>query len=366
MFSDLIHKVADHQAKNLPFVVYRKPKDQTVRAIFQKNAQLLTTHNFEETGFVFAPFDANNLSVLIPIDAIFEGTYEPKNIQNAYSEKRLDDTSQKSFHINLVHKGISQIKSGEFKKVVLSRVLEAKCDTAPLVLFQRLLDRYNSAFCYLWYHPKVGIWLGATPEILLKTENRRLTTMSLAGTKKHVEGHLPEWGAKEIKEQQLVTNYISNTLGNTVSNINIAERASVKAGNLWHLRTKITATFEQSSFANIIDAMHPTPAVCGLPMVATKDFILTHEGYDREFYTGYLGELNFKEKKDRASNQRNQENKAYRSIKTTTTLFVNLRCMQLKPSQAKIYIGGGITEDSDAIKEWDETVAKSETMLCVL
>ena len=300
-------------------------------------------------------------------DRIIEASYEPTDISKKEIKIRGDsNTTQKEFHLNLVKKGIAGIMAGTFKKVVLSRLLETACEDSPLALFQKLLDHYNTAFCYLWYHPKVGTWIGATPEILLKTENQQLITMSLAGTQKYVEGHLPEWRKKEIDEQQLVTNYISDALKPTISNLNIATRESVRAGNLWHLRTKLTGTFEKGNLVDIIQALHPTPAVCGLPMSTAKKFILDHEDYDREFYTGYLGELNFKEEIDRSPNRKNQENKAYKSIKTITTLFVNLRCMQLKQHQANIYVGGGVTEGSDPDREWQETIAKSSTMLRIL
>tara|TARA_R110002050_G_scaffold282950_1_gene431081 strand:- start:217 stop:594 length:378 start_codon:yes stop_codon:yes gene_type:complete len=116
----------------------------------------------------------------------------------------------------------------------------------------------------------------------------------------------------------------------------------------------------------IVKALHPTPAVCGLPKKTTKEFILKNENYNRAYYTGFLGELNFKEETSRSGNQRNKENQVYKTIKNTTSLYVNLRCMQLEDTKAYIYVGGGITQDSDPNKEWEETVAKSNTMLSVV
>lgn len=367
MFSDLLESAADQYAKNLPFVIYRKPKEHKVRVIFQDDAQEHHIKNFEETGFVFAPFDNTSPSNLIVADRIMNADYMSKNNSKIEIESEGSHVDvQKEFHLNLVQKGITEIKANTFKKVVLSRVLEVNCEKNPLALFQNLLDKYSNAFCYLWHHPKVGTWLGATPEILLKTENQRLTTMSLAGTQKYIDDRLPVWGKKEIDEQQLVTNYISDALKSTIVNLIISNRESVRAGNLWHLRTKLTGTFDKGNLKTIIQALHPTPAVCGLPMLAAKNFILDQERYHRQYYTGYLGELNFKVERDRSSNRKNQENKAYKTIKNTTTLFVNLRCMQIKEKLSKIYIGGGVTKDSDPSREWRETVAKSRTMLQIL
>ncbi|MFK7813850.1 MAG: chorismate-binding protein [Maribacter sp.] len=367
MFSELLKSIENQYAKNLPFVVYRKPKEEDVQAVFQEDIAVHQIKDFTKAGFVFAPFDSLRPAILIPNEITLTAKYEPQKVsRNIENDSFENNASQKEFHINLVKKGIFQIENSAFKKVVLSRKVEILCDTSPLNLFQNLLDNYATAFCYLWHHPEIGTWLGATPEILLKSENQQFTTMSLAGTQKYVEDENPLWGNKELEEQQLVTDYIANALQNSVSHLNIGERESTRAGNLWHLKTKLTGRIENGNLAKIIDALHPTPAVCGLPLNATKTFILENENYNREYYTGFLGELNFKSKKDRTSNSRNQENKAYRLIKNETILFVNLRCMQLKDSSAHIYVGGGVTQDSDPEKEWQETVAKSKTMTQIL
>ena len=261
-----------------------------------------------------------------------------------------------------ISRGQHSIANFKFCLDVLSRKMEVDCPSAPLEVFQRLLATYDTAFCYLWYHPKVGMWLGATPEILLRTSNNSLTTMSLAGTKPFVEGVRPAWGKKELEEQRLVTDYILRALEDKVSNIRESEVESSQAGNLWHLRTRITAVYKNNLRA-IIEALHPTPAVCGMPLQPAQRFIAENEQYDREYYTGFLGELNLRQEISRAKSERNQENKSYKVIKTATELFVNLRCMKLTDSKATVFIGGGITRDSDPEKEWQETVAKSNTIL---
>jgi isochorismate synthase len=350
MLSEFIEKVKDQYAQNLPFVVYRKPSENVVCAIFQKDTQIHSIKDFTETGFVFAPFDFDQPTILLRTDKKFNVAYPDKGYTRDQTEEIVgNNVFRKAFHINLVKEGIGRIHDGAFQKVVLSRKVEEKFTSSPVDLFQKLLSIYDTAYCYLWFHPKVGTWLGATPEILLKIKNSNLTTMSLAGTQKHIENELPNWEQKELQEQALVTSYISSSLTDLVSDIKISKREPVRAGSLWHLRTRITATIEKGSLFEIIKALHPTPAVCGLPMKASKAFILEHEKYNREYYTGFLGELNIENKEER-----------------TTTLFVNLRCMQVMGDTAHIYVGGGVTKDSDPEKEWAETVAKTNTMLQVL
>ncbi|MGB5435188.1 MAG: chorismate-binding protein [Maribacter sp.] len=366
MVLEVLRKVEAHLASELPFVLYRKPRSKVLQAILQKDDQLHFTHDFSEEGFVFAPFDPHGPVVLLSLqerlEAAIEETIKPGLRPLTQPVEHTDD---KERHLKLVEESVRQIGQGHLDKVVISRKLEVGCSSPPLVLFQRLVANYDSALCYLWYHPKVGMWLGATPEILLRTANNKLTTMSLAGTRAFIEGEPPLWGRKELKEQQMVTDYIANALRQEVTHMTIGDVESVRAGQLWHLRTRITAVFNKN-LPNIIRALHPTPAVCGLPLQTAQKFILEHEPYNREYYTGFLGELNIRQETFRAKGERNQENKSYRSLRKATELYVNLRCMKLVDDKATLFVGGGITKDSVPEDEWQETIEKSTTMLRVL
>jgi len=352
----------------LPFVLYRKPNSSVVKGFFQENDVVYTSDELTESGFIFSPFNAEETSVLIPLEQsdVLEINYS----ENASTENKLknDETSTsskaKNEHVKLVSKAIQSIKNNAFKKVVVSRkeTIDLK-ETNAVVLFKRLLNSYKNAFVYCWYHPKVGLWLGATPETLLSVSGNRFTTMSLAGTQALTKN--PIWQSKETEEQQLVTNFIVDSLNSKVDKLTLGKTETIQAGNLLHLRTKISGLLN-TNLKQIVSALHPTPAVCGLPKDVTKQFILKNETYNREFYTGFLGELNLKEEKSRNTNRRNVENSAYGSIKTVSNLYVNLRCMQLTDTTVSLYIGGGITKDSIPENEFQETVNKAETMKKVL
>jgi len=366
MFSEFMKRVEGHLSKELPFVVYRKPNSKEIIGILQKDNKLHHTSDYSENGFVFAPFNADRPTILMPLDELIKTEYDDiEKIAKGVDDILEGNVKAMEFHLNLVQKGVQQIKKGKFDKVVLSRKLEVDCLESPLKIFERLISTYNSAFCYFWYHPKIGIWLGATPEILLRVENNKMTTMSLAGTKAYVKNENPTWGQKEYDEQLMVTNYIANALKDQVSSFKVGGVESIRAGNLWHLRTKITAVVHKN-LSHVLKALHPTPAVCGMPLPSAQKFIQEHENYDREYYTGFLGELNLKQEIERTPSSRNQENKSYRAIKTKTELFVNLRCMQIVGKKAIVYVGGGITKGSVPEKEWEETVAKSKTILNIL
>ena len=367
MFSDFLEKV-DHQYEvGLPFTAYRKPNEPFVKVLFQDDTSIHEAVNFTEEGFVFAPFDTSTPAILLKPDR------DDKAIFSSNANYLIDDAveidiseAEKSYHTYLIEKGIEEIKSGHLQKVVLSRIIKTEAEINPTSIFERLLDTYSSAFCYIWFHPKVGLWLGATPEKFLKLENGHLTTNSLAGTQPFTGNLNPSWGNKEREEQQLVTDYIHKALKEIASDISIYEVSTIKAGNLLHLKTSISGKLNPDLLPEIIKRLHPTPAVCGLPKEGSKNFILEHENYDREFYTGFLGELNLTSETKRNSNKGNIENRAYRSVKKSTELFVNLRCLQVVDDKAIIYVGGGVTKDSDPESEWEETVNKSSTMLKVL
>lgn len=374
MTSSLFLKTLNtHYEKKLPFVVYSKPNLLEVKALLQENEELFFTENFKESGFVFSPFDTQKKSIIIPnkksnlieTEAIvFENTNYGKIKKNSNTNQF---QQQKINYQELAEKTILKIKEATYKKVVISReermVLKEK---NSIKLFLRLLETYKNAFVYCFYHPKVGIWLGATPETFLSIKGTQFKTMSLAGTKKVSDTN--EWQKKELEEQQLVTNFISDNVSALIKNLKISEVETIKAGDLLHLKTTLSGTlnFDVSNLKTLLNKLHPTPAVCGLPKEAAKAFILKNEGYNRDYYTGFLGELNYKELKSRNSNSRNVENNAYTNIKNTSNLYVNLRCMQIKGDEAILYIGGGITKDSIAEKEWEETVNKSLTMKKVL
>lgn len=368
MLQSLLDRAKRQLEESLPFVLYHKPGAFVLKALFQQDDTLHTVTDYTETGFVFAPFLADEAPILLRPTEVVTATLDKEvvNAEPVNREMEMDAEEAKRYK-TLLAKAILEIQSGRCEKIVLSRQIAIKNSKPGLALFVQLLEAYPQAFCYLWYHPKVGMWLGATPEILMKAKGVEFTTMSLAGTQvQKADDGQPAWSNKEFNEQQLVTDYIKTVLEGRVTQVRFSQPETVRAGHLWHLRTKITGRFGNGRLKELVTALHPTPAVCGLPLQAARRFILENEEYDRSFYTGFLGELNFKTDRLRNGNKKNQENSAYRSVTTASELFVNLRCMQLVKDKALIYVGGGITIDSDVEKEWMETQSKAQTMLRIL
>lgn len=365
----LLQKMALHFQQEIPFVAYKKPGEPNVKALLQKTEKHFSTTDFSEKGFVFAPFSTQNSALLIPFSEAesMEVVFETAELDENYLPRKKAGAKEKNHHLELVKKGIEAIKAGKLQKVVLARQHSVEFpEHDPWLIFQRLLEKYPSAFVYAWFHPKSGLWMGATPENLLHIESNYLKTVSLAGTRKNMGDDEVIWLEKEKKEQSLVTDFILEKLRPKLESVNISEPRTSEAGNLWHLKTCISGKLKENGTKEIIESLHPTPAVCGLPRNDARNFILKNENFDRQFYSGFLGELNLDTKKERSPKNRNQENKAYFSVKPVTDLYVNLRCMKFYQNAAQIFAGGGITEESDPESEWEETLSKIETMAHVL
>lgn len=340
---ELIRQAHLNQAGNRPFVLYSKPESQELTGIFQKTSTFHSVENFKEKGFVFSSFSAEE-QLLIPLsDSEF---LVEKMAEEHFKFVTPQPTINGKVEFEmLVENAIREIEKGTFEKVVLSRKEILDVDVDAFTVFSKLLILYPTAFRYLFFHPKAGVWLGATPERLLQIEDNQLKTVALAGTQIYHEGEIV-WAEKEKKEQQFVSDFIAENLDEFVMDLQCSEPYSAKAGNLAHIKTDISAKLkDENSLAQIVRVLHPTPAVCGAPKEIAKQFILKNENYNREFYSGFLGELNFT-----AANS------------NTTDLYVNLRCMKMEQGKPALFVGCGITRDSDPEKEFFETANKALTI----
>ena len=311
--TDLFIKVKIQQEQQLPYVLFCKPDSDKVVGVFQKNDHLYFLETFEEKGFVFSSFDAETFPY-IPLE--HSDVYVENVVSKEYvfetAASSLNSSIGKDFFEELVAKGVDAIHNDKFQKVVVSRKEEIVIPDFDIqTVMKKMISQYSSAFKYCFFHPKIGLWIGATPEQFIKTNNNALKTVALAGTQLATKAKDVVWQDKEKTEQQLVTDFIVKSLEGLVKDVSVSNPYSVKAGNLWHIKTDISATLKSKKILKkIITTLHPTSAVCGLPKQAAKDFILKNEGYDREYYSGFLGELNI-------------DLVTFRTVQTD--LFVNLR-----------------------------------------
>lgn len=343
------------KAKKLPFVLFSKPHSKQLAGVFQNNFNHYTTTDFTEAGFVFAPFYGEEATIIPKAHAtVIIEDYAVKNPLEVQEKEVIFQKKETQVKFeDLVKRGMQAIETGAFDKVVLSRKEYIAFNTEDVLsLFTRLKDNYPTAFCSLFYHPAVGMWMGATPEQLLNVTQNKVTTMALAGTQKNLGQLDVTWGEKEQEEQQYVTDFITTSLEPFTTDLKISEPFTARAAKVMHICTTIEATLRaEATLKPILAAIHPTPAVCGMPKVASRDFILQEEGYDRKYYAGFLGTLNW----DITSKGVGE-----------TDLFVNLRCMEFEKDRVALFVGCGITKDSIPFDEFVETENKATTMKKIL
>jgi isochorismate synthase len=273
----------------------------------------------------------------------------------APAERTEERAAGEAEYTSLVRQAVDFIRETGIAKVVVSRTSSQSLPGGfdAVDAFLELTVRYPTAFVSLVAIPGIGTWLGASPEQLLTLDDQVLTTMALAGTQRRPEDRpltAVTWGHKEAAEQEMVSDYVRDFFGRAgITNLEAEGPRTVAAANVVHLQTLFRVQLpehERLALANrVLDELHPTSAVCGMPKHKALAFILDHEGYDRRFYSGFLGPVH---------------------MDGRSSLFVNLRCMELDEGFANLYVGGGITADSDPASEWRETEMKAETMLSVL
>jgi isochorismate synthase len=398
LFDHALHPLsAWENTRELGFAaaLWRLPHSKDKHLIVNFSSELPRTRiTLDElpTGFAISPFlniEGNN-SLFIEADLHFRfdengevaleqegGSLSPSNRKKWYNHYRNRTMNVPSLtfnstvkhqpelpndtYLNAVQKAVEAIETGKMKKVVFSRIKHVKLTThfSFTEVFERLCEKYPTAFVSIVYLPQLDqVWLGATPETLVSVDKEGIfRTVSLAGTQSAFDASgapisvkKAAWTQKEIEEQALVGRYIISCFKKIRVREYLEEGPrTVVAGNLMHLCSNFLVDTKTINFPELgtvmLELLHPTSAVCGMPKMEALAFIQQHEGYDREFYSGYLGPVN---------------------LEGETHLFVNLRCMKIQNNSATLYAGGGITEDSEPEKEWQETEMKCQTMLSVL
>jgi len=342
--------VQKYIVNNVPFALFRYPKQAITITAQYAFPPFIENLNQLSRGFLIHPFIA---SEYCPIGFIRPDIYttdfneiDLKSIADlihkrtmAYNETCVDQDTYLT-HINK-YKYI-------FEQTILRKAIYSRIKAFPAIPASKLTDTflkmeamYSNAFCYLFQLPGFGIWLGASPERLLSYQSGIARTVALAGTKNTIQ-KITSWGNKEKEEQAFVSKFISNLLRQfNLKLLNKSPTETIQAGNLQHLKTAFEFSLSNKKLIPFLNALHPTPAVGGYPQKQAIDAILNTEIHHRQYYTGYLGFINDTDDVD---------------------LYVNLRCAKINKHRTLAFVGGGITEDSNALLEWEETEHKSKTI----
>ncbi|GAB4058180.1 isochorismate synthase DhbC [Uliginosibacterium sediminicola] len=257
-----------------------------------------------------------------------------------------------------VREALAQIASGTMQKVVLSRSLRVQAELELPVLLRGLASRNPRGYTYAIPLPETGdegrrSLVGASPELLLARRGSQVLSNPLAGSiprsadaaedARRADGLLQS--AKDLHEHALVVDAVAAALRPFCRDLQVPHTPSlVSTPTMWHLSSEIRGELIDLSTTSLALALalHPTPAVCGYPTAAARDFIQRAEGFDRGFFTGLVGWCNALGDGEWA---------------------VTIRCAEVGESSATLYAGAGIVAGSDPALELAETAAKLRTML---
>ena len=335
------------------YAIYRLPHEDHATQITQSLGEPMELHSLTELngkqGFVVAPFEVKADQPVV----LIQGKTETIALSNEQltaddGKNRLPSDMSNYYKVDFANYH-SQLEADKFRKIVLARCADEQMPNGvkPIDLFYRACQLYPRLFIALVDTEKSGCWLTATPEILLDGHGADWRTIALAGTMKlegdqlDGEGETLTWSTKNIQEQRIVATYITECLEQFTDDFREEGPRTVRAANLVHLRSDFTFKLaDNNKIGDLLQALHPTPAVCGLPKREAFKFIVKNEHTPRRYYSGFMGPV----------------------AQEDTHLYVSLRCMNIDGDVCHLYAGGGLLKDSVEEQEWLETEAKMETM----
>ncbi|HAQ21356.1 MAG TPA: isochorismate synthase [Prolixibacteraceae bacterium] len=349
--------------KQIAFACWFYPQESQMGLVVGNASDVLFFDGFDqlngEAGFVFAPYQITENSPVILLkpkvyidDFRYENELDIKSFEpfEKKVENEICSPQSKDDYLKLIEETLISIRDGALSKVIIARQIPVKRTGASLGgTFLQLHDQTPNAFTFLVNLPVAGTWMGATPEVLIKSEGKYFETVSLAGTqvRKLVEDEY-FWSTKDIEEQAFVSRYMLDVFFNfDIHQYKTSGPETMESGKVAHLKTSFFFPAEkiENCLGSFIADLHPTPAVCGLPKDLAAEFILKNEVFERKYYTGYLGPWR---------------------LNRQVALFVNLRSMEITTEEYILYAGSGITSHSIPEKEWDETNQKAKTLLSVI
>lgn len=238
---------------------------------------------------------------------------------------------------------LSAIRDGRFEKVVAARRVELRGQMPPLcTILKRLADAHPASRSYL-VSSKESRFIGATPERLVRLEDGEIETDSLAGTALG-DGHDLWKSSKNMAEHHLVTQMLQDTLS-AYASMRAEETRIRRFGKIAHLHTPLRGTVEKPThILQLVEALHPTPAVGGLPRTKALEWIADNEA-PRGLYAAPVG---------------------YFDSSGEGEFHVALRGGLIQKERATLYAGGGIVEGSTASAEWDEAELKLQSIVSAL
>lgn len=246
----------------------------------------------------------------------------------------------------MIERAKDQFQSGPLQKVVLARVCEVQLPhlvdlDGALAYLQR---RYAECYTFLFEPQPHHAFFGATPELLIATQGKQMTTMGLAGSIQR--GATPADderlaqallnSAKDRHEHDLVVAAVRRRLEPLTETLVIPDAPTVYClSNIQHLYTPIHGILQEAQgVLPLVEALHPTPALGGAPRDLAQTFISAAESVPRGWYAAPVGWIDHN---------------------LDGAFGVAIRSAVAQRQRAWLYAGAGIVADSEPQKEWEET-----------
>jgi len=277
----------------------------------------------------------------------------PERWKNA--SEVVEETSREKWRAG-VGEALQAIKSGSLRKVTLARVAKAQSPYPifPVAVLRSLAENYPQC-CIFAICRGDACFVGASPEELVSLHGRTVSSTCLAGSaprgiSEYEDSHFSEGlleSAKEREEHEIVVDWVSDRMQDLCRNLHWNDIPEVfRLGNVQHLATRFIGTAKDDvSVLDFVNALHPTPAVGGIPLGEALELIRRVEAFDRGWYTGPVGWVD---------------------ADGFGEFAIALRCALIRGHDAVLYAGTGIVSASDADREYEETTLKLKPLLTAL
>ena len=247
-----------------------------------------------------------------------------------------------------VQAAVEDIHAGLLDKVVLTRCLHltSEQDFDPARVMRKLSEQYAGCTQFAVETAQSGVFLGASPEMLMRWHEGEIDCDALAGTSWEGEAGLLS-DVKNGREHRLVVQALTETLRPLCLTLEVPDAPKIqKVGHLHHIRSLLRGRVKRGlTLFDLLPRLHPTPAIGGYPCQAAQTWLASREEQRPGWYTGGVGWLD---------------------ARGNGEFAVALRCAHLRGKQAELYAGAGIVTGSDARREWEETEAKMMPILRAL
>lgn len=258
-------------------------------------------------------------------------------------------------YVGRVQRALADIRAGVLQKVVLARAVHVTARSAidPVAWLVALRERFPACTLFAVGEGE-AVFLGASPEQLVRVEGQTVATVALAGTAPRgasqaadrALGEALRDSRKNGDEHAFVVRHLQSTLAECCDAVEVApEPGLLRTRTVQHLCTELRARLRPDAPVSLLELtarMHPTPAVGGAPREAALQWLLEHEGIDRGWFASPVGFLQ--------SNGDGEFDVALRSA------LVRGRC-------ATAWAGAGIVARSEPRAEFTETELKLRTVL---